>query len=328
MKKIIFFSKNDRSFSLFRKCWLIAAEKLGGKPLFWNRGIGIVNLLRSLWQYTKSHKNKRVVFGFTEILIYIPFSKKSDVFVFTGLGRLLLRDGFVRTLLKTYFSVFYRGQCVVVLNEDDKNFLTTNFSVSASVLDGEGYFFENKTALKSVGESGIHFAYVGRLLKSKRVEAILDAFSRLPSEGCRLSLYGDSDFGSLDSISDGDIEKFVSKSQNQIIQHGYCDDVKNQLLNVDIVISMSEREGLPFSVLDSIDCGCYVILSPVPGHFSFRGFPGIEFCDADGLYYCLQSTLKDKNKIKGFDRVDRIKKANEKFGYQKIVGDILSILAG
>ena len=100
MKKIIFFSKNERSFFLFRKCWLIAAEKSGFRPLFFNRGVGIVNLLRSLWQFAKNFKNKRVVFGFTEILIYIPFSKKTDIFVFTGLGRLLLQDGFIRKILK------------------------------------------------------------------------------------------------------------------------------------------------------------------------------------------------------------------------------------
>lgn len=326
MRGVALFSKNQRSFELFRKCWLLAAERAGVNPVFWNRGIGISNLLRSLYRYIGLHKSKRFVFGFTEILIYIPFSKKSDVFVFTGLGRLLLRDGFVRFLLKKYFMFFYKHQSVVVLNADDKNFLIGNFEVNPLLINGEGYFFSNLDKPRVQRDAGLRFAYVGRLLKSKQVGVILDAFSRLPLSGCRLSLYGDSDFGSLDSLSNDEIENYISKSNNLIVREGYCEDVKKELFDIDVVISMSEREGLPFSVLDAIDAGCYIILSPVPGHLSFQEFEGVTYCSVKNLYECLLSFLEKKTDINGFDPVERIRQADHKFGHKKIIDAIGNIL--
>lgn len=326
MKEVIFFSKNERSFNLFRKCWMLAAREMGANISVCNRGVGAINLLRAIRRYFKSGNGKRVVFGFTEILIYIPFSKKTDIFVFTGLGRLLLQDGVLMKILKAYFSLFYRNQSVVVLNDDDRMFVARHFCTCPSLINGEGYFFENLKSIERCMHDGFHFAYVGRLLRSKGVDTILEAFSKLPPSGCRLSLYGDTDFGNLDSISNEEIKTISLKSHNEIVQHGYCDNVKKELLKVDVVISMSQREGLPFSVMDSIDSGCYIILSPVPGHLSFIGLPGIEFCDKENLGERLVQVLNEIVNLQAFDRIERVRQASHKFGHESVIKEISMLL--
>ncbi len=101
-------------------------------------------------------------------------------------------------------------------------------------------------------------------------------------------LIGDSDFSNLDSIPDEDFISANQVSRGEIIRFGFRSDVYDNLLNVDVLISMSKREGIPFSVLDGIDAGNYLLLSPVPGHLSFSNLDGVSFIDPTELDYFFQ----------------------------------------
>jgi glycosyltransferase involved in cell wall biosynthesis len=154
------------------------------------------------------------------------------------------------------------------------------------LINGEGYqFSECRVAARP--RKPLRIGYVGRLLKSKAVDRLIEAATL--SSGCRLTLIGDIDFGNSDGIDANWLEEQIANSDGKLVHTGFVDDVKAVLKDIDIVVSMSIREGLPFAVLDAIDSGCLAILSPVPGHKSFDGIDGVLFTHVDNLPVILQS---------------------------------------
>jgi glycosyltransferase involved in cell wall biosynthesis len=325
---LYFFSRDTRTHALFRKCWHLAAENLTLNVIVVNRNFGIRNGFISIINFFQSSRGQRVIFGTSEICLYSFFSKKNDIWVFTGLGRLLTNNNLIAIFIRWYLSLCYSGQLTIVLNEHDKIFIGDILRSSPILLNGEGYFFDgyNFSHYDKVAQDGITFAYVGRLLKSKGVDEVLNNFSKYSRADWKLLLIGDSDFGNVDAISQDDLNRYSDVSLGDIVFTGFRSDVRDILRSVDVLISLSQREGLPFSILDGINAGTYLALSAVPGHLSFSGLPGVTILESGCTGQFFDEIALDPDIFLQFNRVDRLNLCIKKFGHTNIVKDIERLL--
>ena len=330
MNKYKLFSRDSRTFSLFRKNWVSAIEENGHDLGIWNRGFGARNVWNAFREFYRSKGTRRLIFGTSEVFLYLCLSHERDVFIFTGLGRLLQEKTFRSRIAGLVLRLFYRGQCLVVLNSDDAAYIQEVVGYRPHVLDGEGYDF-GAQLLPQPLSGRVVFAYVGRLLKSKGVDLLIDQFLAARARGgceAELLLVGDFDYSNSDSIPKAWFSKKLMQSGRSISHIGYVNDVKRILSQVHVTISMSRREGLPFGVLDGIDSGCLVILSPVPGHLAFQALPGVLLVGAHGLANAISDILLRPENYLCFDRLGRIETCRNLFGGSTIKQSIATILFG
>lgn len=325
-EKILLFSRDARTHSLFRKSWHLVMHQFGSDFRIICRGFGPKNSFVSLARFVANYRSCRIVFGTSEICLYSIFSRSKDVWVFTGLGRLLIQKGASSYGVRKLLRFMYRGQTLIVLNEADRGIIESIIGTRPFIIDGEGYVF-NSLVLKKELNSVLTFAYIGRLLKSKCVDQLIETFANHSRPDWKLILIGDTDFSNKDSVALDYIRRVSRRSVGTIVATGFQEDVGACLEGVDVLISLSEREGLPFSVLDGIDSGVHIVLSPVPGHLSFAGLPGVTFVEPVELGNFFQQIPSNIDSMLVFDRAARLEICKEKFGQETIVKSIKSILS-
>lgn len=324
LNKIVLFSRDDRSFKLFRKSWILAINELKIPYSIVNRGFGFFKAAIVMIKFIRASKGTRIIFGTSEICLYSAFSFKHDIWVFTGLGRLLQYRGKLHRFVRFFLKCSYRQQKIIALNPQDVAYLEKIFPTRVILLNGEGFDFKKISRPRKYNSTKLIFAYVGRLLKSKGVDRFVEVFVRLPKLNCELRLIGDFDFSNSDAISAEWLAEMKSRSNNKIHHYGFINNVGELLNEVDVYISLSDREGLPFSVLEAIEAGCFIVLSPVPGHLSFANLDGIVFDEFKDLHITLESVLTHSAEYFNFDSHKRLKICNERFGMQTIITEIKS----
>jgi glycosyltransferase involved in cell wall biosynthesis len=325
MTNLWFFSRDERTHRLFRKCWHLAAQQCGIEVRVVCRGFGLIKILTAIASFIGSFRFRRVIFGTSEVCFYALFSRRQDIWVFTGLGRLLIDGGFTSQIIYGILKFLFRGQILVVLNEQDRDIIRRCIGGNPIVLEGEGYKFHPLAAPRAA-QHKLTFAYVGRLLKSKGVDLLVENFARHSQPNWTLLLIGDSDFSNSDSFVGTEIDKLGHFSKGKIVLTGFRSDVSTILLNVDVLVSLSLREGLPFSVLDGVNAGVHLILSPVPGHLSFDGLPGVTFVEPIQLGSLFDQIADNPKPFLIFDRSRRLSLCKQKYGQETITLSIKSIL--
>lgn len=325
MSKFWLFSRDERTHGLFRSCWHQAAEDCGAKVQVICRGLGSYKMLLALAGFIRAYKYRRVIFGTSEICLYSVFSSKKDIWVFTGLGRLLLDCSPTSRVVCALLRFVYRGQTLVVLNEADHDVIKHSIGGGPIVLEGEGYKFHSLVRSRPA-QKFLKFAYVGRLLKSKGVDQLVASFAKHSHPDWTLILIGDSDFSNRDSVAPEEIKHLALSSKGKIVCTGFRSDVLTLLLDVDVLVSLSRREGLPFAVLDGVTAGVHLVLSPVPGHLSFDGLPGVTFVEPTELGTLYELISNNPEQFLTFDRPARLAFCMSRFGHDAIIASIKSIL--
>ncbi len=321
IKRATLFSRDERTFRFFRGSWLIALNNSDYQVKVSNRGFGLFRLLKAIASFIFSHKSLRLIFGTSEICLYYFFSKRQDVLIFSGLGRLLQKNGLRQKFICSYLRIFYRNQKIVALNTDDASFLGSIFAGEIILIDGEGFNFSGSQETRDLGEP-IVIAFIGRMLKSKGVDRLVEEFLLIEGNGCELHLFGDFDFSNSDSINSTWLSSKISASKGKILHHGFIENVRNILGGVDIFVSLSEREGLPFSVLEAIDAGCFLLLSAVPGHFPFASLAGVNLINQNDVLGALNALIDNPQKIIQFNQKQRIIDCERRFGMDSVVNQI------
>jgi glycosyltransferase involved in cell wall biosynthesis len=323
MPSYALFSRDARTHGLFRGSWLTAIDSIGATAVSECRGFGWSALVRYIYRFYHRRNCHRLIFGTSEVLLTIGLGRSGDVLIFTGLGRLLQDGGAISTLVRIALRLCYRGQSIISLNSDDQRYLSELFSTQAYLIDGEGYEFSGNVLLTRP-RTPLRIAYVGRLLKSKAVDQLICTVAGL--NGCRLTLIGDIDFGNSDGIDPRWLGQQIISSEGRIEHVGFVQDVRTVLHDIDVVVSMSIREGLPFAVLDAMDSGCLAILSPVPGHLAFEGMDGIIFTETAMLSSVLQNIIDTPEQYFRYNPNFRKNACRERFGYTHIAASIETIL--
>jgi glycosyltransferase involved in cell wall biosynthesis len=125
---------------------------------------------------------------------------------------------------------------------------------------------------------------VGRLIKIKNPDVLLEAYAKANIPNSCLTLIGD---GPLRGTLQAQAERLgimLHVAMEGLIPR---EQVYECLLNADVFISASSIEGLPIAVLEAMACGCVVILSDIPSHQEIADgvdfIPLIPVSDLDGF---------------------------------------------
>jgi len=121
-------------------------------------------------------------------------------------------------------------------------------------------------------------AHVGRMIKSKGIDLLMQAYDQLVAEGVglNLDLYGSSDRENLEAVPPQDIISWCQRSGAR--WHGAVSDVARVWQDADIFVLASRGgEGLPRALLEAAASARPLIVSDVPGnrHFVRHGIEGL-----------------------------------------------------
>ncbi|GIJ97807.1 glycosyl transferase [Capnocytophaga stomatis] len=103
------------------------------------------------------------------------------------------------------------------------------------------------------------FIYAGRLIRRKRVPELIKFFNEKATENSILLILGIGD----------ELEKCQAAATEKIIFLGHKKNPEKYYQIADYVLSMSNSEGYPMSILEAVSCGCYAFLSDIPSHREF-----------------------------------------------------------
>jgi glycosyltransferase involved in cell wall biosynthesis len=137
---------------------------------------------------------------------------------------------------------------VEVIGDGSSNGIDVDYFKKSLSLKNDANFFTRTNKLNNV----FKFIFVGRIVKDKGIEELINAFVRLNKEisNIRLLIVGREE-RSLDPISDN--TRLILKNNKNIIELGYRKDIRKYLAASNCLVLPSYREGFPNVVLQA-DC--------------------------------------------------------------------------
>lgn len=188
--------------------------------------------------------------------------------IITGLGRIFT----IQTPLYTHAQKFVLwgwrlSTQVWVMNQFDYDYLKRiNPQLSLSHMPGEGVDVSQfKPSQMHVSRKEVQFLFIGRLLKAKGLEELLQATKLLKQKGYlfHLKVVGAYDPNDQDKIDKTHLDELVKQG---LAEHlGYVSDVRSLIQESDCLVLPSYREGLPRVILEANAMQCTVITTDVPG---------------------------------------------------------------
>lgn len=109
------------------------------------------------------------------------------------------------------------------------------------------------------------FLFIGRMLRSKGLDDLLDAARRLRAEGrdFRLELLGPTD-SNPDAVDEATLRRW--HAAGEVVWHGATRDVRPYLAGSHVLVLPSRlREGVPRTILEAMACGRPVVTTDAPG---------------------------------------------------------------
>lgn len=142
--------------------------------------------------------------------------------------------------------------CDYLLKQDIKDYSVHISKKSITIYNGV------EAVLQEVKQDEIlKVVCVGRLVKEKGFEHVIDAFSQINSQELSLDIYGDGPYKQR-------LEVFAN-SDKRIKLHGFVSNIMEVLKEVDVLILPSYQEAFPFVILEAFALGKIVIATDVGG---------------------------------------------------------------
>lgn len=118
--------------------------------------------------------------------------------------------------------------------------------------------------LQELGISGCKYILaVGRLVKEKGFDLLLDAYARLDDKSVRLVIAGDADHSDSYSCQLKEKARLAGAVLTGFIQK---DKLVQLYRGTSLFVLPSYHEGLPISLLEAMSCGCNVLVSDIPAN--------------------------------------------------------------
>jgi len=156
---------------------------------------------------------------------------------------------------------FHKRSHVIVENNSIKDILSSaiNFNNQVIVVNGSGVNTDHFSVTQYPEGGPTVFLFVGRILKEKGIFELLNAFVEVLKNGhyIRLSILGDIDNCGLDLSPFYDYQ--------EIIFHGFHNDVRPFIAGCNALIQPSHHEGMSNVVLEASSMGRPIIASNIPG---------------------------------------------------------------
>jgi len=329
-------------------------ERLGVKiiPVEFDRASkGVLSTLRLLGQLVRAiYRIKPGVLHFISLkpvlvggLAALFFRVPAKVFHITGLGTLGEGNSALKKLLRAVvfrLPGLYLRQSnteLLVENPDDLDFLKgygLPRDTPATILGGAGVdpeLFPDLSLQPDVRPRSktVHIAFVGRLIKTKGVDVLVDAMAS-PSvftSDTHLDLYGIPDSANPGSYRLKTIE-YWNKETN-ITYHGFSSDVVTIWKNADIcVVPTRTREGLPRAMLEAAVCARPLIVTDVPGcrHFVEDGVQGLVVPpeDVEALARAIARLVNDPQLRNDMGKAAR-QRVLDKFTKTHVINDVANV---
>ncbi|MEO1543358.1 MAG: glycosyltransferase family 4 protein [Pseudomonadota bacterium] len=226
----------------------------------------------------------------------------------TGLGFLGISSGAAARLIRPAAMAALNGilsrpnSWLIAENPDDHKFLVDNgvaVGDRVTIVPGAGIDENDFPPYKPRVGTPLTAAFVGRMIRSKGVEVLVDAARLVKEHGqdLAISLYGRSDVDNPEAIPEQQLRAW--QAEGLVTWHGHVSDVAGIWKASDIcVLPSTSREGMPRSVLEAAASQRPLIVTDVPGsrHFVRDGVEGLVVSPnnakalADALVRLIQDT--------------------------------------
>lgn len=225
----------------------------------------------------------------------------------TGLGLLGFGTG---TLLRLYRAgalrlmasmLRRRGSYLLVENADDLALLRSRGVDPAArfaILGGAGVDPQAFPALPAPGNEVPIAAFVGRMIRPKGIDVLMQAHDRLRQRGVpiQLELYGAADADNSEAIGADELTGWCKQHAARWL--GHVTDVHEVWRHADIfVLPARSREGMPRALLEAAASARPLVVTDVPGcrHFVRDGVEGfiVPPEDAEALANAIERLARD-----------------------------------
>ncbi|MGG6897394.1 glycosyltransferase family 4 protein [Rhizobium sp. BR 315] len=194
--------------------------------------------------------------------------RPAQIFSLTGLGYLWIESRFLvrlaRSIVRHTLKLLGANSRTIFTFENEDDAREFGSLKNAVVIGGWGIASDHITPMPGPRLPPMRIVYLGRMLRAKGIELAVRAVQLARSTvDVQLELWGTPDEGNLTSYTKSELEAF---SQLDGIQWcGRCNDASDAWRRADVAILLSEREGMPRSLIEAAAAGLPMIASDVPG---------------------------------------------------------------
>ena len=221
-------------------------------------------------------------------MIAAYFSKKNfnSTLSITGLGYLFsnrlntklikffLKPIFVWLINKTFKNIIYQNSSDENLFNKYSKFTNNSYLIESSGLQGSQYLLKEKF------NKQLKILLAGRLLEDKGIKKYIDLASQMNSDNVKFYLAGELDEGNPKSLTRRDLEDI---KKNKFVEYlGYL-DLKKELQEYDVLISLSDHEGFSRILLEAVYVGLYCIAYKNSGTEFIENFQNTITVDSEDL---------------------------------------------
>lgn len=249
----------------------------------------------------------------------------------TGLGTAFEGDGILRKAVTILNKIALKKVKVVFFeNSSGRDVFVKERIVKTEktyVLNGAGVDLEHFSYQPyPTDKATFRFLFIGRIMKEKGVDELLDAMENLSSDGisCSLDILG--------NYEEDYKEKLDNASKNWLTYHGNQPDVRPFIANSHCFVLPSYHEGMANTNLECAATGRPIITSDIPGcqEAVIDGITGFV-CrpkDAEDLYRAMKKMTELSNEQRAKMGEEGRKHMEQVFDKKKIVEETINVLLG
>ena len=232
------------------------------------------------------------------------FSKRLN----TKLIKSFLRPIFILLINKTFKNIIYQ-------NSSDQNIFNkySKFDNNSYLIESSG-LPSNQYLLKQKFNKQLKVILAARLLEDKGINQYVNLASQMNSPNVKFYLAGELDEGNPKSLSKRDLENIKN---NKFVKYlGYL-DLKKELKEYDVLISLSNHEGFSRVLLEAIYVGLYCIAYKNSGTEFIDNFQNTKILHSKNLEIINNEIIKILNTDKNISLKNR-EVINKKFSTKNI----------
>lgn len=239
----------------------------------------------------------------------------------TGLGSTFQKRGLVRTFVTVLYRIgLKKASCIFFQNQENYEiFINANIKgKSSKIVKGSGVNLQRHTFEQYPMADETIFLYVGRMMREKGIEELLEAAKSLQSEKVKFQL-----LGYCDDYLKEKLDK--AEADGYICQLGFSPDVHEYIKHASALVLPTYHEGMSNVLMEASATGRPVIATRISGcreifEEGITGF-GCETQNSSDLIRALKEFLA----LSISERSNMGKRAREKmereFDRQMIVND-------
>ena len=239
---------------------------------------------------------------------FITKNKSKNILSVTGLGylfsknlkakilRVLIKPIFIFLINKTFHTIIFQNKSDLRIFSEFTNFKNESLLIESSGIETNEYI------QKKTFNSELKVLMSSRLLIDKGIRDFVDIANKNENKKLKFFLSGEIDYGNPKSINHHELQNIINNSSVEYL--GYI-DLRKELHNYDIIISLSDYEGFSRVLLEAAWVGLFCISTLNPGTEFISYFENSKIIDNKDnnqillyLNNLLNSNLQISNKNK------------------------------